>query len=973
MSDQLESWLLETFDAALERHDIQPWYQPVIRTLSGKMCSMEALARWVDPERGTIRPDRFIPVLEKHQLIHRLDAAIIREVCAQIRRTVNAGGMPVPVSVNLSRLDFMLCDIFSVVLDTVNYFQIPHDYLHIEITESVVAEREDAMRAVIDRFREEGFQVWMDDFGSGYSSLNVLKDFAFDELKLDMRFLSSFDQRSRRILASVIQMAKEIEIHTLAEGVETEEQFTYLRNVGCEKVQGFCFGKPQPFAETLRAMAERGVEAETPQERTYYDDIGRINLLSAVPFMTKEERDALTTARQLNSIALSICEIRQGGFRVLFCNTAFENTANATGMIAGVFSPEALGKLMPFSRIPARIVSLLDAAHTEGRGRMHFVSHDEYYELRAKRIAETADAYSVLLSLNNLSKASKSVRTDHLDEGMRRLYSLYERVNLLDVKNDAITPLYTTLRYDLVSSRSNIPERTREYARRWIFPDDRQDFIAFFDLSTLRARLVDNNGARMYVSRLFRSAVGHGEYAWKEYTLIRLDDDAETCLELIRNVASEVRAFEESSAELFHAPAEHGFPPELLWNNLIRSGTLRVFWKDMDRRFLGVSNAFLDYYGFPSEEVLLGRTDEEVGWHIRPDSYMHDEERVLHEGVVTHNIPGMCIANGENRDILASKMPVYDENGEIRGLLGYFIDKELLTVNDARGAETKRRDLLTGLLNSRGISEEAHAFQDEYYLRNTDFARYHVAINDFSALNRQYGFDFADKAMARLGTELKKAFGRTSAVGRYDGSHFAILRQVKSAEEAHELRNRIREIAAHIRRIDGVPVTLYLSVGYTLYSECENLDEQRQKTEVRLLANQDERASAESRQQRASEIFHVYDDLPISFAVCRVVTDESGKVIDTVVFYVNHKFEDGVGKKAAELLGCRTRELFPSLGEDWYEKVGRAALRGETVIGRLYYTPNGKTYYMTANQVIHPGYFSVTYQEMDLLERLGEK
>ena len=101
------------FDAALERHDIQPWYQPVIRTLSGKMCSMEALARWVDPERGIIRPDQFIPVLERHQLIHRLDAAIIREVCAQIRRTVNAGGMPVPVSVNLSRLDFMLCDIFS--------------------------------------------------------------------------------------------------------------------------------------------------------------------------------------------------------------------------------------------------------------------------------------------------------------------------------------------------------------------------------------------------------------------------------------------------------------------------------------------------------------------------------------------------------------------------------------------------------------------------------------------------------------------------------------------------------------------------------------------------------------------------------------------------------------------------------------------------------------------------------------------
>ena len=970
MSDQLERYLIETFETALERQYIQPWYQPVVRTMSRRMCSMEALARWVDPVRGLIGPDQFIPVLEKHQLIHRLDGRIVLAVCAQLRQTINAGAVPIPVSVNLSRLDFSLCDAFALVLDAVNKYQIPRDYIHIEITESVMAERESTMREVIDRFRDAGFQVWMDDFGSGYSSLNVLKDCAFDELKLDMRFLSSFDQRSRRILASVIQMAKEIEIHTLAEGVETEEQFTYLRDLGCEKAQGYLFGRPLPYVQTMQRMAELGMTPESPQDRKYYDEIGKVNLLSAVPFMAQTERDSLTSARQLNSIPLAVCEIRQGGFSVLFYNSAFEETVRSSGMSAGVFTQEKLRRLQPISVIPARVVNLLDAAHTGGEGRMHFVSKEEYYELRAKRIAETAEAYSLLLSMRNLSKASRSVKTDRLDEGLRRLYSLYERVAHFDVKSDLVTPLYTAIRENLVSSCSDIPALAREYAERWIFPDDREDYLAFFDMTTLRARLAEDGGARSHVSRLFRTATGHGKYAWKEYTLLPLDESCETCLELIRYAQPEVQALPH---ELGQDPGgEEVFPPSLLWRTLIRSDTLRVFWKDEQRRFVGVSDSFLKYYGFPSEEALLGKTDEDMGWHIRPDRYMNDEERVLHEGLVTHNVPGLCISNGENRDILASKMPIYDYNGEIKGLLGYFFDKQMLIANDARGEDTKRRDLLTGLLNSRGISEEAHAFQDEYYLRDMDFARYHIAIDDFSAINKQYGFDFADKAMALLGAELKKVFGQTAAVGRYGGSHFAILRQVRDAEEAHALRSRIREAASHIREIDGVPFTLYLSVGYALFSEFEDLEEQRQKTEIRLLANQDEHAGVEIRRQRASEIFHVYDDLPIAFAVYRVVPDEERRVRDAEVFYVNRKFEERAGRSAAELVGGRTRELFPSLDEAWYEKAGLAALNGETVVEKLFCEPTGKACYITANQVIHPGYCSFTYQEMDLLNAAEE-
>ncbi|MBR0410206.1 MAG: EAL domain-containing protein [Eubacterium sp.] len=268
----------------------------------GKLCSFEALARWEDPVYGLITPDKFIPVLERSHKIHLLDICIIRQVCARMRKTSDAGLTPVPVSVNLSKLDFTMCDIFSIVDDIVTEYQIPHDFIYIEITESMTAEHEDLMKTIMNKFQQRGYQVWMDDFGSAYSSLNVLKDFFFQELKLDMRFLSAFHQRSRRILTAVIQMAKEIEIHTLAEGVETEEQFRYLRNIGCEKVQGFYFGKPLPYEKAMTHLQDIGISLEMPQDRKYYDDIGNVNLLSAVPFMTREERNALTTARKLYTL-----------------------------------------------------------------------------------------------------------------------------------------------------------------------------------------------------------------------------------------------------------------------------------------------------------------------------------------------------------------------------------------------------------------------------------------------------------------------------------------------------------------------------------------------------------------------------------------------------------------------------------------------------------------------------------------------
>ena len=279
-----------------------------------------------------------------------------------------------------------------------------------------------------------------------------------------------------------------------------------------------------------------------------------------------------------------------------------------------------------------------------------------------------------------------------------------------------------------------------------------------------------------------------------------------------------------------------------------------------------------------------------------------------------------------------------------------------MTANDRHLTETRRRDILTGLLNSRGISEEASIFRDEYYLRGTDFVRIHIAVNDMGTLNEQYGFDFGDRVLKELGKALRHAFGRASAVGRYAGNKFAILQQIQSREEANSLRDKIKAIGASIKKIKGVPVTLYLSVGYTLFSEVLDKAEQTKISEIRLHADHDNNISAKSRLGNMADIFRLFDDLPVSYSVYHVTHAEHSGLYDAVIFYVNHKYEEFGGRPAREILGHSTRELYPSLDEEWYRDIKRAAFDGESVEREYVDAASGKRYAFKARQILYPGY-----------------
>ena len=175
-------------EEAVSRGWIKVYYQPVVRPVNMALCSMEALARWEDPNFGFLVPGQFIPILEEKKQIHKLDRAMISLVCREYEKRVSQGKEVVPVSFNLSRYDFLTGDIVSFIEDEVRTHHVPKDMIHVEITESMLVNEEEMVASAVKRLHEAGYQVWMDDFGSGYSSLNLLKDYDFDKIKLDMKF-----------------------------------------------------------------------------------------------------------------------------------------------------------------------------------------------------------------------------------------------------------------------------------------------------------------------------------------------------------------------------------------------------------------------------------------------------------------------------------------------------------------------------------------------------------------------------------------------------------------------------------------------------------------------------------------------------------------------------------------------------------------------------------------------------------------
>lgn len=531
----LEREVVAGIESALREDRIELFLQPKCNIRTGKIVGAEALARWRHPERGIVAPGEFIPLIERNGLVCSLDLRVWEKTAAWIRGLIDEGVQPVPVSVNVSRADIYLVDVAAELHALVERYGIDPSLIEVEITESAYSERPDRIVAAFDALAERGFTVLMDDFGSGYSSLNMLKDINVDVLKIDMRFLDRDDRRSKDIMESVIRMARWLDLPVIAEGVETREQVNFLLDVGCSYAQGYYYARPMEAA-AFEALLTDG--SKVHHEQCALQDARR-------PIL--DFRDLLhentISDRMLSSIigSVALYSYADGDLRLIRGNEAYRRLIATLG--EGVNGAEEGGSLLPFVHDEDRDALVAAAEETvrscpddgvEVVVRRMGTNGCHWHKMRLFHLNTTNGSATVYGSVTDVTE-----RMEYM-EALRKSEQRFEMT--LEASGTVVFELdipTRTARYSeflqqafgLAETVANAPEGFIE-----------QGTVAEESIEDFRAIYRDLYAGAPRTSAVVRAIMGDGSRAWNRVTLLAMPNETGAPVKavgLVENVTRE--------------------------------------------------------------------------------------------------------------------------------------------------------------------------------------------------------------------------------------------------------------------------------------------------------------------------------------------------------------------------------------------------------------------------------------------------
>ena len=531
----LEREVVAGIESALREDRIELFLQPKCNIRTGKIVGAEALARWRHPERGIVAPGEFIPLIERNGLVRSLDLRVWEKTAAWIRGLIDEGVQPVPVSVNVSRADIYLVDVAAELHALVERYGIEPSLIEVEITESAYSERPDRIVAAFDELAERGFTVLMDDFGSGYSSLNMLKDINVDVLKIDMRFLDRDDRRSKDIMESVIRMARWLDLPVIAEGVETREQVNFLLDVGCSYAQGYYYARPMEAA-AFEALLTDGSKVQ--HEQCALQDARR-------PIL--DFRDLLhentISDRMLSSIigSVALYSYADGDLRLIRGNEAYRRLIATLG--EGVNGAEEGGSLLPFVHDEDRDALVAAAEETvrscpddgvEVVVRRMGTNGCHWHKMRLFHLNTTNGSATVYGSVTDVTERMEDMEA--LRKSEQRFEMTLEASGTVVFELDIPT---RTARYSeflqqafgLAETVANAPEGFIE-----------QGTVAEESIEDFRAIYRDLYAGAPRTSAVVRAIMGDGSRAWNRVTLLAMPNEAGAPVKavgLVENVTRE--------------------------------------------------------------------------------------------------------------------------------------------------------------------------------------------------------------------------------------------------------------------------------------------------------------------------------------------------------------------------------------------------------------------------------------------------
>lgn len=790
-----EQYIVEHIEDAITQGDIEIYYQPIVRTLTGEIVSYEALTRWHNVHNKTLKPSEYVPILEKHHKIDILDRHVIEQACKDYVRGAQLTKHAISFSINLSLYDFELFDVINYLNQQTALYEIPRSYAHIEVTESRMHEMDDFVANQLECLNELGYELWLDDFNTQFNSLAVLKKKGFATVKLDIDSFKELDEDSNVLLKAIISLAKAMKMQCVIKGIETKKENDIVKQFSTDCLQGNYLGEPLPFSQCVKRERLDHLIYETPQSRRYQEAIASYDLSSE-------------GEHENGNSGLCIVECKGNNKKVLLMDQPLEKLLERLGL-HGASDLEKQLNFKP-SIFDQHINEIVNNAKESSRPQpFSIVINNALVHARLSYLSESKEKLAFAVAVDYVEYTAKSKKDKNAVIAFKTLFDRCSLIYIMDLKNSSVEMVFKN--YNIPDSILSIKDLNVYINDHYVYEEDREAYQNFMNEETLRDRLLTTEHGS--IEAYFRFLSKNGNYLYKHLEITMMSNDS-----LLLYTVSATSIEPHSIDRSYIRPAsEQKMRYSDIFESFIKETNIGFFWKDKNRKFLGANSIFLKYYDIKDIHEILGKNDEEIGWHIKPDFFREDEEQVLAEGVVKSERQTSCIVDGNLRKISATKFPVYSD-GKIIGLGGYFED--ITDKNELINQTLNYMDAKTQTMNITGLKISIEQFISEYKQNQRDFVYITFSFDNMRSFISNYGLDIVNKLLQSIASKIRDEIKNAALLAHIYGDIFVVLKQASEKEEVQEL---ISQITSHIRNVkvgDNV-YNPFISSAYAFYHEVD--------------------------------------------------------------------------------------------------------------------------------------------------------
>ncbi len=812
--EEMRQYVISNLEKALNEGWIKVFFQPIVRAANGLVSDEEALSRWDDPERGLIMPGDYIPILEDTGLAYKLDLYVLESIIEKMKAQARAGFYVVPQSVNFSRTDFYACDIVEEVRRRMDESGLDRSKLTVEITESVIGSDVDYMKEQVERLQILGFKIWMDDYGSGYSSPELLQRIHFDTIKLDMQYVREYDRSegNKIILTQLIKMAVALGIETVVEGVETQEQADFLKEVGCSKLQGYYFSKPISPEEIIeRTLMGVQLKYENPAETEYYSEIGKVSLYDMS--VVQEESDEGLLRDYFNVLPMAIMEMNDKDVWIVRANPSYKeffarsfDGADADDRTQKDMEELREGRGSAFAKALRQCAkdgkrAVIDERTLDG-GMMHVFIR----RVAVNPVTGVVALVVVLLGIDSADEADSLSYT----YVAQTLSSDYINLFYVDLDTDSFVEYGSANRFDdLVTQRhgEGFFEQSQGESVLRIYDDDKESFYESFTKEKVKEALEENG-----VFTLTFRIVEHNEPIYVHMKAVHVNAKGNFAIIGISNIDAQKKQ-QESLERIKEEKLTYSRISALAGNYIV------IFTVDP------VTGAYSTYTVEESSRRPAMSLDGKEFLHnfrkfCRDMVYLEDMERV-HNELTMENIRRQIQESGLfsiiYRDLHAGEPQYVNFRGALveekdgKKLLFGLIDvneqikrEQISAAKLAAARNEVNRDALTGVKNKHAFIDVEAQINSMIEDNNApDFAVVVMDLNDLKLINDTKGHQAGDDYI-KAGCDIICKIFRHSPVFRVGGDEFVVVAQGGDYKNIDILMNLLRESNEQNRGENGV-------------------------------------------------------------------------------------------------------------------------------------------------------------------------